>query len=63
MNRTNSADVRYGTPNTGKSAASRAEAGRRCEMLGCETVLSTYNSATTCWLHSAPAPRHALAPR
>jgi hypothetical protein len=63
MNRTNSADVRYGTPATGKSALSRAQAGRRCEFPGCETVLSTYNAATTCWLHSSPTQRHALAPR
>lgn len=63
MNRTNSADVRYGTPNTGKSAASRSKAGRRCAEPTCDTVLSTYNSATTCWLHSAPTQRHALAPR
>ncbi len=63
MNRTNSATVRYGTPNTGKGAASRSKAGRRCAEPGCETVLSTYNSATTCWLHSSPTQRHALAPR
>jgi len=63
MNRANGADVRYGTPGTGKDAASRAEAGRRCELPGCETVLSTYNAAATCWLHSAPTQRHALAPR
>ena len=63
MNRANSATVQYGTPGSGKDAASRAQAGRRCEAPGCMTVLSTYNSATTCWLHSAPTPRHALAPR
>jgi hypothetical protein len=63
MNRTNGAGVRYGPPATGKSAASRAEAGRRCAVAGCQTVLSTYNDATTCWLHSSPTHRHALAPR
>lgn len=62
MKRANSAGVRYGPPGTGKGAASRAKAGRRCEVAGCETVLSTYNAASTCWLHSAPTPRHALAP-
>ena len=59
----NSAHVQFGTPMPGKSADRRAKSGRRCEVDGCGTVLSTYNSATTCWLHSAPAPRHALAPR
>ena len=55
MNRTNSADVRYGTPATGKSARSRSEAGRRCEFPGCETVLSTYNPAILCWMHTMPS--------
>ena len=63
MNRANSATVQYGTPGSGKDAASRPQAGRRCEATGCTTVLSTYNAATTCWLHSAPNPRHALAAR
>jgi hypothetical protein len=63
MNRTNSAEVRYGPPAKGKEAASRARTGRQCEVAGCGTVLSTYNSATTCWLHSSPTHRHALAPR
>jgi hypothetical protein len=32
--------------------------GRRCSHPGCETWLSTYNRATTCWLHSPrTAPR------
>jgi hypothetical protein len=63
MNRTNSTEVRYGTPGTGKAAADRASAGRRCEVASCETVLSTYNAATTCWLHSSAVPKHSLAPR
>lgn len=61
MHRTNSPDVHYGTPTTGKSALARAEAGRRCEVPRCETILSRYNTATTCWLHSSPTQRHALA--
>jgi hypothetical protein len=61
MNRANTAEVRYGPP-TGKGAKTRAEAGRRCEVITCDTVLSTYNSAPTCWLHSTPTHRHALAP-
>ena len=60
MNRTNSAEVRYGAPSASKQAASRAKAGRRCEVASCGTVLSTYNAATTCWLHSSPTHRHAL---
>lgn len=63
MTRANTADVRYGPPDTGRSAAARAQSGRQCEVAGCLTVLSTYNAALTCWLHSAPAFRHALAPR
>jgi hypothetical protein len=63
MTRANTADVRYGPPDTGKKAASRSMSGRHCEVMGCVTLLSTYNAATTCWLHSAPSYRHALAPR
>jgi hypothetical protein len=63
MNRAKSADVRYGPPAAGKDASSRSRTGRRCEVAGCVTVLSTYNSATTCWLHSSATLRHALAPR
>ena len=63
MNRTNSAEVRFGTPATGKRATARSAAGRLCEVAGCGTVLSTYNAATTCWLHWTPTYRHALAPQ
>ena len=63
MNRTNSAEVQFGTPATGKGVAARSKAGRTCEVMSCDTVLSTYNSATTCWLHSTPTYRHALAPQ
>ena len=63
MNRTNSADVRYGTPQSGKGSAVKAAAGRRCEVAGCGTVLSTYNASPTCWVHSRPQYRHALASR
>jgi hypothetical protein len=63
MHKTNSTEVRYGTPVAGKDAAHRAQAGRRCSTVGCETVLSTYNAATTCWLHSSAVPKHSLAPR
>jgi len=63
MNRANAADVQYGTPTAKKGSQSRPPAGRRCAASGCETVLSTYNSALTCWLHSSATTRHALAPR
>ena len=61
MKNKNGGRVNYGTPQTGKNAASRSASGRRCEVSGCPTVLSTYNDATTCWLHSPGNPRHALA--
>jgi hypothetical protein len=48
----------YGTPATSKRALPAK--GRTCERAGCDTVLSTYNSSPTCWLHSSPEFRHAL---
>ena len=42
-------------------SASRASRGRMCEEFGCSTILSTYNSSSTCWLHTGPAHRHPLA--
>ena len=51
--------IEYGSPLAGKSTA-RGTRGRPCEHPGCTTVLSTYNSATTCWLHSQPATRRPL---
>jgi hypothetical protein len=62
MTRPASSDVRYGTPDARTSKTHEHRRGRRCDHAGCETVLSSYNSATTCWLHSSPAPKHALAP-
>jgi hypothetical protein len=53
----------FGPPDRGKGALSRAKAGRLCDYPGCATVLSTYNSAATCFLHSAPTLRHPLASR
>jgi hypothetical protein len=44
--------VKYGAPARGKEAGSRAVAGRRCAHAGCLTLLTTYNSGTTCWLHT-----------
>jgi hypothetical protein len=61
MNKSNSASVQYGVP-ASKHAAKRSQAGRRCEVPGCVTVLSTYNASPACWLHATATPRHALAP-
>ncbi len=63
MATTNGGKVFFGPPERGKDAGSRAPTGRRCEVPGCTTVLSIYNDATTCWLHSSPSLRHALARR
>ena len=54
-----SGGVEYGAPLSGKAHAQGAR-GRMCEAPGCTTVLSTYNAATTCWLHSQPARRRPL---
>jgi hypothetical protein len=62
MNRSNSSNVQYGAPQTGKQATHREPAGRRCAFPGCETLLSTYNASATCWFHTAATPRHPLAP-
>jgi hypothetical protein len=62
MNRTNSNNVQYGVPLASKQAVHRERTGRRCEVLSCDTVLSTYNTSTTCWLHTTATRRHALAP-
>ena len=62
MNRSNSSTVQYGVPVASKQAAKRAQAGRQCEVPGCATLLSTYNSSATCWLHTTATRRHALAP-
>jgi len=51
----------FGPPGRGKDVASRAARGRACATPGCETVLSTYNASTTCWLHTASTYRHPLA--
>ena len=63
MSTKSSSTARFGPPDRGKGPLSRSAAGRLCQMSGCETVLSTYNAATTCFLHSAPTLRHPLATR
>lgn len=54
--------VQYGTPQTGKSVMRRAATGRACVHPGCTTILSTYNAATTCWMHSPSSFRRPLDP-
>jgi len=51
--------VEFGAPLPGKATA-RGARGRECGHPGCTTVLSTYNSATTCWTHSQPERRRPL---
>jgi hypothetical protein len=60
MVRTGDKDTQFGVPGRGKGASSRAASGRVCDEPGCDTVLSTYNSASTCWRHATLALRHPL---
>ena len=53
--------VQFGIPDRGKRQASRADAGRHCSYEGCLTVLTTYNSGATCWLHTNSQYKHPLA--
>jgi hypothetical protein len=55
-----STGTRYGTPTT-KGGPARSTEGRRCESPGCGTILSVYNTATMCYLHTTSSPRHPLA--
>jgi hypothetical protein len=53
-------NVQFGPPARGKGPDARASVGRMCDSPGCSTVLSTYNSSSTCWLHTGPSTRHPL---
>ena len=53
--------VQFGLPDRAKRASSRAARGRHCDYEGCETVLTTYNASSTCWLHTNASYRHPLA--
>ena len=46
------ATVFFGRPDRGKEASARPARGRICAQQGCSTVLSTYNAAEMCWLHT-----------
>ena len=59
MNVKNAVSTKYGAP--GKGAHPRSDEQRRCDAPGCQTILSAYNSSTTCWLHMQPTTRHPLA--
>jgi hypothetical protein len=52
--------VTLGTPERGKDTPIRAQRGRRCAEPACTTVLSTYNTSRTCYLHTAPSMRTPL---
>ena len=61
MNGSTNGTVHYGAAIPAKHASKRPRAGRACEVPGCVTLLSTYNSSTRCWLHSTAVRRHPLA--
>lgn len=56
-----SSQVQFGMPDRGKRAGSRASAGRLCDHEDCTTLLTTYNSGTSCWLHTSSEYKHPLA--
>jgi hypothetical protein len=51
--------VLFGTPDRAKGPKVRGASGRHCDFPGCTTVLSTYNTSSSCWLHTVPSPHHA----
>ena len=59
MMRTSDKGTQYGVPVRGKEASTRAARGRVCIEPTCDTVLSTYNTALTCWMHDVPHTRPA----
>jgi hypothetical protein len=48
----NDPTVLFGRPDRGKEPSARPARGRICAHEGCATVLSTYNAADVCWLHT-----------
>ena len=57
-----STQTQFGAP-ARKGGPVRSSGGRRCEAPGCNTILSTYNAATKCYLHTPSTTRHPLAGR
>ncbi len=60
MASSNRGGAQVGAPQRGKERSTRAALGRVCSSEGCATILSTYNRATQCSLHTEPSYRHAL---
>jgi hypothetical protein len=54
------ARANFGAPTRGKDSPTQAGSGRACSWMGCTTILSTYNTATSCWLHTQPSMRPPL---
>jgi hypothetical protein len=52
MMRTRTDLVGYPRQGRDKDAPSRQRSGRVCEVPNCTTILSTYNSDLTCYLHT-----------
>ena len=44
----------FGAPGREHVASKRPARGRVCSSYGCETILSTYNTSDSCWLHVEP---------
>ena len=56
----NISGMQFGSPKRGKESGSRSPRGRLCDRAGCTTVLSTYNSSSSCWLHAERSYRRPL---
>ena len=56
--RTVTGSANFGVPAPGTVMA-RARPGRPCDVEGCATILSTYNTSDVCWLHADAGYRHA----
>jgi hypothetical protein len=49
-------------PTGGSSRRPRRRQDRRsCRVTECDTILSTYNTSGTCWLHTEPRPQPSYA--
>jgi hypothetical protein len=52
-------DLLYGPLPGNTTPSHRSPPGRICDVEGCETILSTYNSSESCWIHARPEYPHA----
>jgi hypothetical protein len=57
------AHTSFGAPTRSKDSPTQAGRGRACSFEGCTTILSTYNTAASCWLHTQPSMRPPLSTR